>query len=76
MDILVFIALVILLYYLYDRSDRASDNREDPPCVRKKFWNHLWVTDGCLSFLLNRFLLLLLALLIWGGIGLLISLIF
>ena len=62
------ILLPILLYILYDRSEKRGDRK--PPRSRRprKIRDKQWFAKGCFADLLSIWLFSLLGLVVWGGI--------
>jgi hypothetical protein len=62
------ILLPILLYILYDRSEKRGDRKPPRPRRPRKIRDKLWFGKGCFADLLSIWLFSLLGLVVWGGI--------
>ena len=71
MDIIVLLAVVIVLYLLYDWSERVSDRRVRKPRVRKP-WDRRWFAEAGFGDIVGLGLQIVAALLFWSSISALV----
>ena len=72
MDILVLLAVVIVLYLLYDWSDRVSDRKEHMVGIRRRLWDRRWFGEAGFGDIVGLCLQIAAALLFWSSISALV----
>lgn len=68
MDIIVLLAVVIVLYLLYDWSERVSDRRVRKPRVKKP-WDRRWFSEAGFGDVVGLCLQIVAALLFWSALS-------
>ena len=72
MDILVLLAVVIVLYLLYDWSERVSDRKERVVGARRRPWDRRWFGEAGFADIVGLGLQIVAALLFWSSISALV----